>query len=127
MTITTTLGALVQAEPALGRVTAVKFDQPGGAKVRYHLVKLARLVAVETKHFYDERNALVEQHGEGTPKVVARTAPAWATFAAACEALAAVPVTIPWGPLTEAMAEPYADISAADLVGLGPLYTDEVP
>jgi hypothetical protein len=120
--IVTTLGALVNAEAALGRVAAVPFDQDGGAKVRYHVVKLARLVAVETKHFYDERNALVELHGEGAPKTVPRTSPAWPTFAAAAEALAAVPVTIPWGPLTEAMVEPYTAITAADLVGLGPLY-----
>ena len=59
-TLTTTLGALVDAEAALTRVGAVKFDKDGGAKVRYHVAKLARLVAVETKHFHDERNALIE-------------------------------------------------------------------
>lgn len=121
-TITTTLGALADAEPAIQKVLAVKFDQAGGAKLRYHLVKLAKLVSAETKHFYEERNALIEQHGEGTPKQLQRTSPGWPAFSAAVKALADVPVTIAWGPLTDAMVEPYAEITAADLMGLGPCY-----
>lgn len=127
MTITTTLGALVDAEAALLRLLAVTFDRDGGAKVRYHVVKLARLVAAETKHFYDERNALVSKHGEGEPKTLARTSPHWAAFSADLQPLAAVPVTIPWGPLTSAMVEPYPTILGADLLALGPLYELDPP
>lgn len=120
--ITTTLGSLAEAEPALLRVLAVRFDQPGGAKVRYHVVKLAKLVGVETKHFYEERNALIEKYGDGEPKTVLAKSPNWPAFAAAVGSIAAVDVTIAWGPLTDAMVEPYSEITARDLIELGPLY-----
>lgn len=124
MKIDTTLGAFVDAEQALGRVLAIKFDKDGGAKVRYHVTKLARLVSLETKHFYDERNTLVEKYGEGEPKTLSSTSTNWAAFMFELKALSEVSVTIAWGPVTEAMVEPYADITAADLIGLGPLYDD---
>lgn len=118
--IRTTLGELVKAEHALSHVLAVKFDKDGGAKLRYHIAKLARLVAAETKHYVDDRNKLVVEHGENNQ--IAPTSPKWGAFIAAIEELEAVPVSIAWGPLTNAMVEPYADITAADLVGLGPLF-----
>lgn len=118
--IDTTLGELVKAEPALGRVLAVKFDKDGGAKLRYHVAKLSRLVAAETKHYYDDRNKLVVEHGDNNQ--IGPTSPKWPVFIAAIAELDAVPVSIDWGRLTDAMVEPYADITAADLVGLGPLF-----
>lgn len=121
-TITTTLGALSTAEAALAKILALKFDQAGGAKLRYHLVKLARLVTAETKPFYEERNALIARWGEGEPKSMQPTSPNWAAFMAEVKSLSEVAVTIPWGPLTDAMVEPYSEITAADLLGLGPLY-----
>lgn len=122
MDITTTLGKLVDAEASLLKVLAVKFDQAGGAKVRYHAVKLAKLVAAETAHFYEERNALITRHGTGEPKTILPTSPNLAAFAAEVKELADLPVTIPWGPLTAAMLDPYPEILGTDLVGLGPLY-----
>jgi len=124
-TITTTLGALADAEPALQKVLGVKFDKDGGAKTRYHVVKLAKLVAVETKHFKDERNALIEKHGDGG--TIANTSPHWAAFNAELQALADVPASIPWGPITTAMVDPYPEITGAEWLGLGPLFTLDEP
>lgn len=118
--IQTTIGALVKAEPALQRVLAVKLDQQGGAKVRYHLAKLARLVAAETKHYYDERNDLVTKHGDDGK--ITPASPKWGAFLAELKAVEDIAVAIDWRPLTEAMVEPYAEITAADLIGLGPLF-----
>lgn len=122
MPVTTTLGALADAEAALLKVLAVKFDHEGGAKVRYHVVKLAKLVAADTRHFYDERNALIEKYGEGEPKTILPTSPTRPAFMADLKAVADVSVTIPWGPLTSAMVDPYPEIVGADLLALGPLY-----
>lgn len=121
--IHTTLSALVEAEPALMRVLSVKFDKEGGAKLRYHMVKLARLVAGETQHFYETRNMLVEQHGDGEPKTVSPASPGFVAFMAAVNELGRVPIDIPWNPLTDVMLEPYLEITGADLFSLGPLFT----
>jgi len=118
--IDTTIGALVNADAALRRVLAVKYDKDGGAKVRYHLVKLARLVAAETQHYYDERDALVAKHG--AQGQIGPASPAWGAFVAELKPVAEIPVTIAWGPITDAMIEPYGEITAADVVGLGPLF-----
>lgn len=117
-TIKTTLGELADAEGSLARVISVKVD----AKTRYHAVKLAKLVAAETKHYYEERNALVAEHGTGTPKVVPIDSPSRPAFDEAHKRLREVPVEVPWGPLTSGMVERYEDITGADLVGLGPLF-----
>lgn len=125
--IETTLEALVNAEPALARVITVKFDKEGGAKVRYHAFKLARLVQQETKHFYEERTALIEAFGDGEPKKIAATSPNFPAFKARHKELCDVPVTIPWGPLTLAMLEPYDEVTGADWLALGPLFSDDPP
>lgn len=125
--IDTTLEALVNAEPALARVIAVKFDKDGGAKLRYHAFKLARLVQQETKHYYEERTALIEALGEGEPKKIPAASPRFAEFKAKHKELCDVPVTIVWGPLTLAMLEPYDEVTAADWLALGPLFSDEPP
>ena len=134
--IVTTLGELVEAEVALKKVTAVRFDKEGGATLRYHVTKLARLVAQETKHFWDDRNGLIEQYGmerkttgaerartgQDTITEVARGTAVWKLFEAALKELTAVTVTIPWGPLTAAQMEPYPDVTGADMLALGPLF-----
>lgn len=120
--IETTLGALVEAEATLGRVAAVKFDKEGGAKVRYHVAKLVHLVTTETKHFYEDRNKLVEQYGEGEPKKVDPASLQFKPFLAAVKELTDVPVKLSWGPLTSAMLDPYPDVTAADWFTLGPLF-----
>ena len=124
-TINATLGALVTAETALGRVLAVKFDKDGGAKLRYHVAKLARLVAAETRHYYEERDGLVKRYGENGQ--IAPASPRWGAFLDALKEIADVPTTIAWAPITEAMIAPYPDITAADLIALGPLFELDPP
>lgn len=124
--LTTTLGELVNAEAALVKVLAVKFDKEGGAKVRYHLVKLAKLVGEETKHFYTERNSLIERYGEGTPKMISGASTNWTAFTAALRPVSELKVTLPWGPVTSSQVEPYPEITPGDLLGLGPLFDLDV-
>ena len=123
-TITTTLGELVDAEPFLRRVSALPLrskEQPEGLspKVKYHIVKLGRLVADETKHFTDLQAELFatlgilagQQLGELKPGV-------WAAYLQQSKPYRDLVVTLPWGPILS------SDIPlalAADLIGLGPL------
>jgi hypothetical protein len=114
---------LVDSESTLTKIAQQKFDKEGGAKLRYHIAKLIRLVSAETKHFHEERNALIEKYGSGEPKTISAATPEFKIFIAAVKELTAVPITIAWGPLTDVMLEPYAEITAADLFTLGPLFT----
>lgn len=132
-TIKTTIGALVDAEPALQKLIGLKLD----AKTRYHAVKLAKLVSAETReHFYEpQRDAFkefgVERHPTpnevrqfGPDKLldIATAAPEQReAFAARIKELRAVPSAIPWGPITLAMVENHPDFTGADLLALGPL------
>jgi hypothetical protein len=121
-TITTTLGALVQAEPALQPICALKLN----ARSAYHLKKLAQLVAIETKHFHAERDRYITELGsvrEGGGFELKPDSEAWPTFVAQLTELAAVPVEIPCGPITLEMLGT-ADVSAQDLIALGPLLAD---
>lgn len=120
--ITTTLVQLIASEDALGRIMLVKFDKEGGAKVRYHVAKLATLVAIETKHYHSERNELVKKYGEGNPPAVMVNSKNWEAFASELKAVGEVEVSIPWEPITDTMIEPYSDITPADMFGLGPLF-----
>jgi hypothetical protein len=130
-TIQTTIGKLAEAERALARVLDVKLD----AKTRYHAMKLAKLVRAEVAdHLEQPRQELFKALGVERPPTAeerARSGPS-PVFEVPPEKtpelwkevndLAAVSVTIPWGPLTAAMMEPYTDISGADLLALGPLF-----
>lgn len=133
--IQTTLGEIVLAERALQKVLSVKLD----AKVRYHVLKLASLVAVEVKHFFSEHSALVKELGnerQATTQELAKGSEATVyqvplekmkLFTERFNELQAVPVKLDWGPLTTAMVEPYEDITADVLLGLGPLYQLDPP
>ena len=139
--IVTTLGELVDAESTLRKVAAVRFDKDGGERLRYFVTKLSRLVSQETKQFFDRHKALVDEYGiereptgaerarQGPEKVkeVPRGTPVFAIFSKAYQELVAVPVTIPWGPVTTAMLEPYPDVSSADMMALGPLFELDAP
>lgn len=121
-TIQTTLGALVNAESALAPLCALKLS----AKSAYHMKKLAQLVAGETKHFNAERDALIKELGTKRDDGNFELTPdndQMPTFVTKVTELAAVPVEIPWGPITLAM---LADerVSAQDLAALGPLLAD---
>ena len=122
MVIATTLGALVQAEAALGPICALKLS----AKSAYHLKKLTQLVAIETKHFHTERDALIRDLGTATDDgsfVIEPNTEAFASFVTKATELAAVPVEIPWGPVTLEMLGD-SPISAGELRALGPLFED---
>ena len=138
-TIHTTIGALVEAEPALARLTAIKLD----AKARYHAVKLSKLVSAETKeHFFEPRQALFKELGVerdptaaervklGPEKVLEIPPSKLVEFQARVKDLATVPVQIPWGPITLAMLDPYPEFTGADMLALGPLFQleeEEIP
>jgi hypothetical protein len=122
MTITTTLGVLAQAEPALHAIGALKLP----AKSAYHVKKLATLVAQETQHFQTERNSYIKELGIAQPDgsvSIAPDSPAMPAFVAKVTELIAVEVVIPWGPITLAMLGD-ATISAAELQALGPLFAE---
>ena len=128
--IETTIGALAEAEPALERLAGPRLD----AKTRYHIVKLARLVRAELQtHFYEPRQEAFKefgverastdaeraQHGD---TVLAVPPDQIAPFRARMKELCDVAVTVPWGPVTPAMVEGCAEITALDLLALGALF-----
>jgi hypothetical protein len=124
-TITTTLGALVQAEPALQPICGLKLS----AKSAYHLKKLAQLVAIETKHFHTERDALITELGTKRDEGGFELKPdslRWEEFVTRVGELAAVDVTISWGPITLALLGD-EKVSAAELTALGPLFAEPEP
>jgi hypothetical protein len=107
--ITTTLGQLVMAQEAFDRLLALKLP----IKAAYHLKKLLALVRPELQHFNELRNDLIKELDcEGKP--------APAAFQVRIAELAAMNVTLPWGPFDLAWLGDH-DITAADLDALGPL------
>jgi hypothetical protein len=130
--ISTTLGALVAAEPALERLST-RLLPP---RVSYALAKLVDAVGRETAYFHKTRQALAQEHGdtrEATDEeratlgaMVVRIRPeAWAIFAAACEDLASIRVELDVAPVQLSDLGD-APIAAKDLALLGPLITDDV-
>ena len=128
--IQTTIGALVEAEPALNKLAGMKLP----AKTRYHVVKLAQLVRAELKwHFYDPRHEAFQEFGDKRdptaaertqfgPDPVLEVPPSkLAPFRARIRELTEVSVEIPWGPITAEMLEPCDDCTGADMLALGPL------
>ncbi len=141
--IETTIGALVPTiekmdprgpDPALVKLIGLRLD----AKTRYHALKLFRLVEAEVReHFFKPQQDALKEFGaerDPTPLERARTGPdrlydiliakpeKQAAFFARINELAAVPVTIPWGPVTSTMLDPYQEFTGADMQGLGPLF-----
>ena len=124
--ITTTLAILVQAESALRQVAT----QEGlSAKTKYHVAKLMRLVASETKHWVDERVTLFETLGveraAQTPAekqlgaTVREILPSNAKdFADKMKDLGSVEVSIEWNPIKST---DLPNALASDLFDLGPL------
>jgi hypothetical protein len=123
MEITLPLGDLVAGEVALDRLLEVKLP----AKTAYHVAKLTRLAKVEIRHFLDQRDALVRELGatNGDGSTVQVTPENVAEFQRRLTELAAVDVTIAWGPLP--FAELPAEIAAGDLLRLGALIADPAP
>ena len=122
--ISTTLGALVTAEPALAAIGALKLP----AKSAYHLMKLRALVAIETQHFHVARDGYIKEWGTARDSGFAITpdSPHWPAFVRRHDELAAVPVEIHWRPLTLDLFDD-EKVSAADLAALGPLFAEPEP
>lgn len=128
--ITATLGEVVSAEVALQQTLTVKLD----AKTRYHALKLAKFVAVETKHYRDEHHALVKELGamrgptekemaQGQLDDLIEVLPKnRLEFVKRLKDLSDIPVTLPWGPLTRVMLDPYSDVTGSVCCALGVLF-----
>lgn len=127
--ITTTLGILMTAEPALGRLA----EQRLAPRHSYGLAKLVEAVRAETARFTAERQKLAEQFGtarEATAeeratlgaRVITVPPEHMAPFAAGVSELAAIPVTLPAPPFDLAWCNGDA-ITARDILDLGPLVT----
>jgi len=121
MTIQTTIGALVQAEPALTALGQLKLS----AKAAYHVHKVTALVTGEVRHFHETRDGYITDLG--TPaddgKSFTFTPDAALEFNRRVTELAAVPVDLSCTPL--ALGEfGDAKVSAAELAALGPLFAD---
>lgn len=122
--IETTLGQLVDAEPFLRRVAALPLrskDIPEGLtpRTKYHIAKLGRLVAAETRHFTDVQAEIFVTLGIMAGQRVADLPHGvWADYLQRIGPFSALQVQIPWAPIQS------SDISlalASDLIGLGPL------
>ena len=126
--IQTTLGALVNAEPVLMRLSDLRLP----AKSAYHLAKLCKLVLAEVQHFHTERERIVKTLGEERPPTPDEAAQNGGTpvtevtpenrgeFFRQLQELAAVDVAIAWKPLAlEALAA--VDVSADEVNVLGAL------
>lgn len=122
MAISTTLGALVQAEQALAAIGALKLSP----KHAYHLKKLRTLVASETQHFQEQRGQYIKELG--TPREdgayeVKPDSPHIAEFFARLNELVTIPVELPIAPITLDMLGD-EKVSAQDLMQLGPLLAE---
>jgi hypothetical protein len=126
-TITTTLGALSMAEPALERLAGEKLP----FQTAYRITKLKKAVTEEVKHFYEERNTLVKKYGSTNGKgpediTVQPTSEHWPAFVSDVTELANVEVTIPLWPIDLSHIENLT-IAAKDLELLEPLLKAEAP
>jgi len=132
--IQATLEELLNSAPALARVLAVKVNE----QLRYHAIKLAKLVESHSKHYTTRNQELIDEYeGVARPQTGAERAKGIVTydfppanlkaFADKKKELLAVMVTIPWGPITRAMVEPYEEITGEICMGLGPLFELEPP
>lgn len=129
--IKVTLGQLVTADQALGRLTAERLP----IKVSYALGKLAKAIAAEVECFHKERNAAVTMFGAERPTtepekanghggtIMAVLPEHHAAFVARVNELAALSVELPGEPISlAALGE--IQISTADLLALEPLVAD---
>lgn len=126
--LSTLLGALVFAEPALGRLCELKLS----AKSAYRLAKMARLVTTETKHYHEMRDKHIKELGvEGEKgqisvpvEIDGRPNANFETFVARMTELSQVAVELDLKPLTlEELGE--CSVAAGDLLALGVLLSDE--
>lgn len=130
--ISTTLGELVRAQAALGKLLGVTLP----TKLGYHLAKLGRLVEAETKVYQDRRVALAKELGEEREpteeeaavgasqmfKIKPEHLPKWRQEIAT---LNAIEVVLPWAPFS-LKDVPDGSLSGGDIMDLGALLADDV-
>lgn len=108
--IKTTLGKLMDAAPALTRVTGLALPP----KKSYHLMKLKKLVGTELDLMEEQRQKLLKLHGTERPATAMEMRAGWQqekmheippddskamlAFVTAFRDLRAADVTLPWGP-----------------------------
>lgn len=117
--IAATLGELVQAEEALQRLIEVKLP----AKTAYQVAKLMRLVLAETQHFHKQREEAIRELGKpnpDNPNEVRVEPENLQEFGRRLNELYAVETRIDW---TALPVGDLPDITASDLLRLGPLVT----
>jgi hypothetical protein len=129
--ISTTLRALVEAEPALKRLAAK--DLP--VKASYRASKLLTLVRGEADLFREQHQKHVQAMGAERPAKDAAerarlgdtvhevTDDNRAAFVTLIQELGEQPVTLPWDPIDLATCGRDFTISPADIAALGPLVT----
>jgi len=120
--ITTTLGAIAAAEPALDRLGA----RPLPIKAAYSTSKFLKLVREELRTYQTLHDDLVKKHGrESEPGSGQFSVPPahWRAFREDLEQLLGTSIDIPWTPiaLDTLGADP---MRADDLVALAPFLTD---
>lgn len=124
MPITLTVGDLLTAEQALKAVCALPLkskEEPRGItpKVRYHLAKLARLVAAPTKAHAEDVQDMMDAHGITQGQPISAIDPiALKAYQQQMREAARKPVTLEWDAVTS-IDLPLA--LASDLADLGPL------
>lgn len=130
--MTTTMGALLQAEGVLERLGTERVP----ARVAYHLAKLTDAVRAETKHFHERRRALITELGQERPPtpaeaeasggapVIEVTAENREAFASRVNEIAEVAVSIDKWLLTIDLLDAFT-LSSDDVRALGPLVTGE--
>jgi len=126
--ILTTLGACVDAEPALSRLAAHTWP----VKTAYHIARLLKLVREESRAFEDERVKLVRALGVARPpteteqarglrdEVIEVPADKLKDYLQQHADLRAVPATIGWAPLTVDMIEAQTQPIPATDLDIGP-------
>lgn len=125
--ISTTLGRLVEAEPALLRLSQQKMAYAHARQV----AQILRAVSVETAFFNVKRQELVKAVGVSRPATSDEMArgettmlevapPHMPGFLAEITQLAAVSVELPVEPLPANVFDNVGEISAADLMALAP-------
>jgi hypothetical protein len=131
--IQVTLGALVNAEEPLARLGAEKLP----FQIAYHIATLRRLVAIETKHFHEQRNAFVMELGAkravtkaeqkmGHTEIIEVTPANRGEFKSRVDKLSAVEVELAAKPLNMADLVDAA-ISSNDVQALEPLLAGAAP
>lgn len=119
--LTMTLAELVDAEQALARLLEVKLS----AQMAYNVAKLAKVVQKETKHFTEQRDALIRELGVPVPddpnggvRVTPENTP---EFLRRVQELASVETTLTVTPLK---LTDLPEMTGGDLLKLGALIAD---